>query len=198
MPQFRVTFADNLDLLHFIENTFKTLNNGHRFLLETVMSATVTLINIGNRSDDINTFSNHMPKQVTEFHSDSADSVLPQFESKGKRINDFKDILNVFTILKPRKKVYVILFFNMYILKVYTIQMLTKFPSDKINGTKNALFFFFFAPTDYSFLLVCDSYMILKVRVSKNFCGILISSFVFLFIKVHKYLTLKHHNSFQN
>ena len=59
-----------------------------------------------------------MPKQVTEFHSDSVDSVLPQFESKGKRINDFKDILNVFTILKPRKKVYVVLFFNMYILKV--------------------------------------------------------------------------------
>ena len=98
-----------------------------------------------------------MPKQVTEFHSDSADSVLPQFESKRKRINDFKDILNVFTILKPRKKVYVILFFNMYILKVYTIQMLTKFPSDKINGTKNALFFIWRAPTDYSFLLVCDS-----------------------------------------
>ena len=105
MPQFRVTFANKLGLLHFIENTFKTLNNGHLFLLETVMSATVTLINIGNRSDDINTFSNHMPKQVTEFHNDSADRVLPQFESKGKRINDFKDILNVFTILKPRKKV---------------------------------------------------------------------------------------------
>ena len=139
-----------------------------------------------------------MPKQVTEFHSDSVDSVLPQFESKGKRINDFKDILNVFTILKPRKKVYVVLFFNMHILKVWTIQKLTKFPSDKINGTKNALFFISQAPTDYSFLLVCDSYMILKVRLSKNFCGILISSFVFLFIKMHSSLTLKHHNSFQN
>ena len=42
MPQFRVTFADNLGLLHFIENTFKTLNNGQRFLLEAVMSARVT------------------------------------------------------------------------------------------------------------------------------------------------------------
>ena len=139
-----------------------------------------------------------MPKQVAEFHSDSVDSVLPQFETKGKKINDFQDILNIFTSLKPRKKVYVVLSFNMYILKVYTIQMLTKFPSDKINGTKNALFFIWRALTDYSFLLVCDSYMILKVRVSKNFCGILISSFIFLFIKMHSSLTLKHHNSFQN
>ena len=139
-----------------------------------------------------------MPKQVAEFHSDSVDSVLPQFETKGKKINDFQDILNLFTSLKPRKKVYVVLSFNMYILKVYTIQMLTKFPSDKINGTKNALFFILRDPTNFSFLLACDSYMILKVRLSKSFCGILISSFVFLFIKVHKYLTLKHHNSFQN
>ena len=36
--------------------------------------------------------------------------------------------------------------------------MLKKFPSDKINGTKNALYFLTRAPTHYSFTLICDSY----------------------------------------
>ena len=35
--------------------------------------------------------------------------------------------------------------------------MLKKFPSDQINGTKNALFFISQAPT--LLLLICDSYM---------------------------------------
>ena len=37
--------------------------------------------------------------------------------------------------------------------------MLKKIPSDKINGTKSALLFLLRAPTYYSLLLICDSYM---------------------------------------
>ena len=37
--------------------------------------------------------------------------------------------------------------------------MLKNVPSDKINGTKNALFFLSQAPTHHSFTLTCDSYM---------------------------------------
>ena len=43
--------------------------------------------------------------------------------------------------------------------------MLKKYPSDKINGTKNALFFLLEAPTDHSFTVH-------KVCLSKIVCGI--------------------------
>ena len=52
--------------------------------------------------------------------------------------------------------------------------MLKKIPSDKINGTKNALFFLSRAPTHHSFTF---NFRFLyeikqKVRLSKTVCGI--------------------------
>ena len=52
----------------------------------------------------------------------------------------------------------------MYILKVFSIhvektQILKKFPSDKINGTKNSLFFFGELQLSTVLLVICDSYM---------------------------------------
>ena len=80
--------------------------------------------------------------------------------------------------------------------------MLKKFPSDKINSTKNAPFFLSRAPTYHSFTFKLRFLyeMKHKVRLSKTF------RFRFVFIKVYifvqkKYmdsLTLKRHNSFQN
>ena len=43
-------------------------------------------------------------------------------------------------------------------------QMLKKNPSDKMNGTKNVLFFLSRAPTHHSFTLICDSYMSWSTR----------------------------------
>ena len=65
-------------------------------------------------------------------------------------------------------------------------QMLKKFLLDKINGTKNALFFLWRAPTHHSFtfnlLFLCE--LKHKVRLSKTVCGILHFWFHFVFIKV--------------
>ena len=50
-------------------------------------------------------------------------------------------------------------------------QMLKKISSDKINDAKNALFFFFFFFCELQLitvlLLICDSYMIWRIRVPK-------------------------------
>ena len=73
-------------------------------------------------------------------------------------------------------------------------QMLKKFPSNKINGTKYALFFISRAPTHHSFtfnlrFLYEPKH---KVCLSKTVCGIFHFRFRFAFIKVHMYsLTLK-------
>ena len=52
--------------------------------------------------------------------------------------------------------------------------MLKKFPSDKVNGTKNALFFLSRATTDQSFAFNLRFLHELKhkVRLSKTVCGI--------------------------
>ena len=51
--------------------------------------------------------------------------------------------------------------------------MLKKFPSDKINGTKNALFFLTEAPTHDSFTFNLQFlYGKCNVRLSKTVCGI--------------------------
>ena len=62
----------------------------------------------------------------------------------------------------------------MYILKVYSIHYtlrsnknVQKNPSDKINVTKNALFFLSRAPTHHSF-----TFNLHKVCLSKTVCGI--------------------------
>ena len=57
--------------------------------------------------------------------------------------------------------------------------MFRKFPLDKINGTKNALFC-------TVLLLICNFYELKhKVRFSKPVCGILDFQFPFVLIKVN-------------
>ena len=65
--------------------------------------------------------------------------------------------------------------------------MLKIFPSDKINGTKNALFFLLRAPTHLSFTFNMRFLYELKykVRLSKTVCGIFHFRFRFVFIKVY-------------
>ena len=101
-------------------------------------------------------------------------------------------------ILKISKKVYEVMFF--WYVKVcifwkciwYTIhwdktQIFKNFPSDKINGAKNALFFLLQAPTHYSFTFNLWFLYELKhkVRLSKTVCGIFHFWFRFVFIKVY-------------
>ena len=69
--------------------------------------------------------------------------------------------------------------------------MLNKIPSDKINGTKNALFFLSRAPTHHSltFNLRLLYELKHKVRLSKTVCEIFHFRFRFAFIKVLIFLT---------
>ena len=64
--------------------------------------------------------------------------------------------------------------------------MLKKFHSDKMNGTKNALFFLSQAPNHHIFTLNLQLLYELKhkVRLSKTVCGILHFRFRFVFIRV--------------
>ena len=65
--------------------------------------------------------------------------------------------------------------------------MLKKFPSDKTNDTKNALFFFSRAPTHHSFTFNLRFLYKLKykVRISKTVRGIFHFRFRSVFIKVY-------------
>ena len=65
--------------------------------------------------------------------------------------------------------------------------MLKKIPSDKINGTKNALFFLLRAPTHHSFTFNLQHLHELKrkVSLSKTVCGIFHVRLRFVFIKVY-------------
>ena len=65
--------------------------------------------------------------------------------------------------------------------------MLKKFPSDKTNGTKNALFFISRAPTHHSFTFNLRFLHELKhkIRLSKTVCRIFYFQFRFVFIKVY-------------
>ena len=66
-------------------------------------------------------------------------------------------------------------------------KVLKKFASDKINGTKNALFFLLRAPTHHSFTFNLRFLYELKhkARLSKTVCGIFHFRFRFVFIKVY-------------
>ena len=86
------------------------------------------------------------------------------------------------------------------------MHVLKKFPSDTINGTKNALFFLLRAPTHHS---VASNLRFLyelkhKVRLAKTMSRIFCFQFLFVFIEVYIFvqqntstLTLKRRNSFQ-
>ena len=67
--------------------------------------------------------------------------------------------------------------------------MLKRFPPDKTNGTKNALFFLSSAPTYHSFTFILRFLYELKhkVRLSKTVRGIFHFRFysMFLFNKIH-------------
>ena len=65
--------------------------------------------------------------------------------------------------------------------------MLKKFPSDKINGTKNALFFLSQPPIHHSFTFNLRFLYELEhnVRLSKTVCGVFHFQFCFVFIKVY-------------
>ena len=68
--------------------------------------------------------------------------------------------------------------------------MLKKFPSEKINDTKNAFFFLSRAPTHHSFtfnlrFLFEQKH---KVRLSKTVCEIFYFRFRFVFIKIYIFI----------
>ena len=65
--------------------------------------------------------------------------------------------------------------------------MLKKIPSDKINGTKNAIFFLSRAPTHHSSTFNSQFLYELKhkVRLSKTVCGIFHFRLRLVFIKVY-------------
>ena len=68
--------------------------------------------------------------------------------------------------------------------------MLKKFPSDKINGTKNALFFLSWAPPHHSFTFNLRFLHELKhkVRPFKTVYGIFYFRFHFFFIKIYVFV----------
>ena len=68
--------------------------------------------------------------------------------------------------------------------------MLKKFPSDKINATKNAVFFLSRAPTNHSFTLNLQFFYELKHKVglSKTECEAFRFRFRFVFIKVYTFV----------
>ena len=68
--------------------------------------------------------------------------------------------------------------------------MLKKFPSDQINGTKNALIFLSQAPTHHSFTFNLRFLNELKHKacLSKTVCGIFHFRFRFVFIKVYTFV----------
>ena len=70
--------------------------------------------------------------------------------------------------------------------------MLKKFPTDKINGAKNALFFPLRDPTHHSFTFNLRFLYELKhkVRLSKTVCGIFHFRFRFIFNKVYIFVQL--------
>ena len=115
--------------------------------------------------------------------------------SKRKNIEIFiKDTLKVFDDFKIKqqkcvKKCFLICK-SMYILKVSIhwdkTQMLKKFPLNKINGTKNALFFLSWATTHHNFTFNLQFLYELKHKIffSKSVCGIFLFRFRFVFIKV--------------
>ena len=85
------------------------------------------------------------------------------------------------------------------------IQILKNFPSDKINSTKNALFFLSQAPKALYFFHKLESFTFKlgflyelkhKVCLSKTICGIFHFQFRFIFIKIYIFFFIKMHELF--
>ena len=76
--------------------------------------------------------------------------------------------------------------------------MLKIFPSDKINGTKNALFFLSRGPTHHSFIFTLRFLYELKHKARLSIPFRFYQSLYFCSTKCMDSLTLKRHNPFQN
>ena len=126
--------------------------------------------------------------------------VFDNFKNKQKNVWMY----NVFR----NAKVCILWKFIQYIIHWDKTQMLKKNSSDKINGTKNALFFLSWDPTRRKFTFNWRFLYELKHKVctSKSMCGIFHFWFCFASIKVYNFalhkvrtlLTLKRQMSFQN
>ena len=115
-------------------------------------------------------------------------SLYSTFKDTLKVFNDFKNKhksvwSNVFWYLK----VCIFRNYTWYVVHWVKTNMLKKFPSDKINGRKNALFFLLRVPTHHSFTFNLRFLYELKHKVglSKTVYGILHFRFRFAFIKVY-------------
>ena len=98
------------------------------------------------------------------------------------KMKHFKDTLKAFDDFKNKQKsvwsnafwyVKVCIFWKciQYTIQWDKIQMLKKFPSNKISSTKNAIFFFCELQLITVLLLICDSYMSWSTRfVSLKLC----------------------------
>ena len=88
----------------------------------------------------------------------------------------------------------------MYIPKVYSrhntlrynANVKKKVPSDKIDDTKNALFFLSQGPAHHSFTFNLRFFCELKVRLSKTVRGISHFRFRFVFIKIYGFAQQMH------
>ena len=117
-----------------------------------------------------------------------------------KPFDDFKNKQNsVWSNVSWYVKVCTFWKFIQYTMHWDKIQMLKKFPSDKINSSKNALFFLPWAPTHYSFTfnLWFLHELKQKVRLSKSVGFFIFDSvlyllkFIFLFNKMHGVFNFK-------
>ena len=88
--------------------------------------------------------------------------------------------------------------FIQYTIHCEKTQMLKKFPSDKINVTKNALLFLSLATTHHSFTFNSRFLYELKhmVHLSKTVCGIFRFRLHLLFIKLYIFVQQKKHGLF--
>ena len=117
-------------------------------------------------------------------------------------IYTFKDTLMVFDNFKNKLKsvlsnvfwyvkIYIFWKCIQYTLHWDKAQMLKEFPSDKINGTKNVLFFLPWAPTNHSFNLQFLYELKRKICLSKAVCGIFHFRFRLVFIKAYIFVHQK-------
>ena len=111
--------------------------------------------------------------------------------------NCIKDTLKTFDDVWRMYEVVLLIRKSIYIRFQYTIhwdkiQILKKFSSDKINATKNALFFLSRAPTHHSFTFKSQFLYELKhmVHFSKTACGIFYFWFHLIFIKLYLFIYL--------
>ena len=96
--------------------------------------------------------------------------------------------------------------FIQYTMRWDKLQILKKFPSNKVNSTKNVLYFLSWGPSQQVLLLICHwcmnwrtTFVSLKLRHIFHFRFRLVFIIkLFFSAKYIDFLTLKRHNSFQS